>query len=483
MKFASTTISSSTKALILLSASILTACGGGGGDATTAGNGIQTTANTSDSTIHTTVKLQQLFDQGGAKVLPTYISHLIGTEKYPLAAVQIENTGSQATLQVSADLPGYGSKNTRTVTISPGEKKTVEISPIIDYARLFQNTTNLPATLTISINSGSTSIFQESHQIQITGRNTVFWSNNGAATDPLIATMVTPQDKNQSIQGLLRGAANRFPGGSSSGMVGYQMRDWPSVSYTIQPGNSQQEYFYVLAGESPNVKIDSVTALLSPNSDISVYIMDDANFAKWSTGETANVCAKNEYATAGSTLTCAPTSTSGYYHIVYLNKADRYVSRTVTRTRAMTKWEVTYHQSKAIFEEIRSRGLTYVNLTGTGFFSSSQNVRYPSESLTGQGANCIDGSLLFASALEALGMEPVIAMSFTAGHAFIAARCWTGSTDCVVPIETTMIGGTSSFDTATSEAGEKWNSWLSGGHLKTLDIKAARTAGVTPAPM
>jgi hypothetical protein len=211
--------------------------------------------------------------------------------------------------------------------------------------------------------------------------------------------------------------------------------------------------------------------------------MDDANFTKWTAGQAANVCSKNETAVAGSTITCAPLTSPGFYHIVYFNSSGNVLNRTVTRTRPMTKWETTYYQSKAIFEELRARGLTYINLTGSGFFSSSQNVRYPSESLAGQGANCMDGSLLFASALEALGMEPVIAMSFTDGHAFVAARCWAGSTDCVIPIETTIIGSSNSFGEAYSTASSTWNKWLSAGTLKQLDIKALRAAGITPAPM
>ena len=480
MKFASTTISSSTKALILLSASILTACGGGGGDATTAGNGIQTTANTSDSTIHTTVKLQQLFDQGGAKVLPTYISHLIGTEKYPLAAVQIENTGSQATLQVSADLPGYGSKNTRTVTIAAGERKVIEISPIIDYARIFQNTTNLPATLSISISSGNNKIFEQSQQIQITGRNTVFWSNEGQPTESFIATMVTPQDKGQSIQDLLRGAANRFSTGT--GLVGYYSSQMPSATYSPEPGKYREESMYLLAGDTPNVTIKRISASLTATEDAHVFILDNENYQKFSSGQPWIPCGIKNNAVAGSVIECQAAPSAGNYHIIYQNPYS-FMTRNIERTRTMSKWETTYYQAQAIFEELRARGLVYVNLTGTGFFSSSQNVRYPSESLAGQGANCIDGSLLFASALEAMGMEPIIAMSRTAGHAFTAVRCWQGSTDCVIPIETTMIGGSASFGTAYGQGVTEWNTWLSGGHLISLDIKAARTAGVTPAPM
>jgi hypothetical protein len=149
----------------------------------------------------------------------------------------------------------------------------------------------------------------------------------------------------------------------------------------------------------------------------------------------------------------------------------------------MTKWEVTYYQSVAIFEELRARGLAYINLTGSGFFSTAQNVRYPAESLSTMSANCIDGSLLFASAWEALGMEPIVAVSYTAGHAFAAVRCWPGTTNCVIPIETTMVGTTTTPWDAYLTGLTKWNDWAAAGHLKSIDIKMMRAAGFTPAPM
>jgi hypothetical protein len=168
---------------------------------------------------------------------------------------------------------------------------------------------------------------------------------------------------------------------------------------------------------------------------------------------------------------------------VYFNANTNVLSRTVTRTRPMLKWEVTYYQSKAIFEELRSRGLVYISLTGAGFFATAQNVRYPVESITGTGANCIDGSLLFASAFEAAGMEPILAMSLSAGHAIVGVRCWYGDT-CVIPFDTTAVGTTATFDDAFIAGSNFWQAWSTatvGSHF--VDIKAARMAGLTPAPM
>jgi hypothetical protein len=291
--------------------------------------------------------------------------------------------------------------------------------------------------------------------------------------------MVTPQDKAGAVPTLLANAKTGFPG---SNLVGYQSANWPSGSYTLSSGQYTDEVFRLLDGESPSVLIDSVTAAGLSSTSFTVFIMDDANFQAWLSGSSsATACAVNAAPTAGSTIVCQ-TPPAGAYHIVYLNPSSNILDRTVTRRRPMTEWEVTYYQTKAIFQQLRSQGLTYVALTGTGFFATSQNVRYPAESLAQNGANCIDGSLVFASALEAMGMEPILALDMTHGHAFAAVRCWSGS-NCVIPIETTMVGGTKTFDDAVGVAGGNWSAWTSDASLEQIDIAAARAAGVTPAPM
>lgn len=453
----------------------MTGCGGGGSTADGGNN------QTSNPSVSVTVDFPMLFGQSGNKVLPTYISHIISSASHALANIAITNTGPAATFQITIDLPNYGSPSSQTISLAAGEKKILSASPAINYNQLFQNTSNLPGSINVTASSGGVVVFAQSTPIQITGRNTVFWQDqSGADVSPLIATMVTPQDKGQLIQSVIRGAANRFPAGA---MVGYQASTWPTASFSIAPGAWRDESFYLMAGEAPSLTIDSVSTSLGIDTSMSIFIMDDASYNQWAAGQSAPTCAINNTPIPGSVLQCATQQTSGTYHAVYYNPSNNILSRTVARHRPMSKWEVTYYQANAIFDELRSRGLTYVNLTGTGYFAQSQNVRYPSESLANQSANCIDGSLLFSSIFEALGMEPIIALSFTAGHAFSTVKCWAGSTDCVVPIETTLVGSSTAFDSAANTAATNWSAWSIGGHLKQIDIKTLRSLGVTPAPM
>lgn len=424
-----------------------------------------------------TVRFPNLFDLNGQKVLPTYISHLITSSRFPLTELVITNTGGPGTMVLSVDLPTYGSPATQTLAFAAGETKTVTMSPIINFNLLFQNTTTVPAGITVGVNSGGNQLFGQTFQIQITGRNTVFWSVGNQVAVPLVATMVTPQDRSMAINTVLRGAAARFPGNI---LPGYQNSAWPAASYTLSPGYHQSESFYVMQGESPSVQVAGVAG--GSDNNFAVFIATEAEYQVWASGQSASACASNNMATGSFTLTCS-TPTSGWYRVVYNNPSNNFVSRTVTRSRPMTHWEVTFHQSRAIFDELRARGLTYVNLPGTGFFSAAQSVRYPAESITGMGANCVDGALLFASAWEALGMDPLLAVSFSAGHAFAAVRCWSGSPSCIVPIETTLVGSMSSAYDAYVQGSNTWSTWSANGSLIQVDVPAMRAQGVTPAPM
>lgn len=295
---------------------------------------------------------------------------------------------------------------------------------------------------------------------------------------PLIATMVTPQDSALAVSGLLTAAGQRVQF-STPGIYGYQGASAPSSTFTIAPGTYQFESFLILAGESISLNVTGVSGGVSNN--VTTFIASDAEFQLWAAGQPATACASSNATTAGTTLTCASPA-PGVYRIVYYNPNSNFSDRGVTRTRPRTKWEVTFYQSRALFEELRARGLIYVNLTGSGFFAASQNVRYPQETIQGGGANCIDGALVFASAWEAAGMKPALFMSRTAGHAFAGVRCWSDTPNCYIAVETTMVGGSSPFSDAYVSAMTSLADWSQGGHLVEVDIATARSVGLTPAP-
>jgi hypothetical protein len=96
-------------------------------------------------------------------------------------------------------------------------------------------------------------------------------------------------------------------------------------------------------------------------------------------------------------------------------------------------------QVKAVFDALTAIGIVYVNSVvafspeeGT----STQRVRLPRESLADREANCIDGTVLVASLLEAMSMHPAIVI--VPGHAFVGWETWPDSGEWRY-LETTMI--------------------------------------------
>ncbi|MGZ4877006.1 MAG: hypothetical protein ACXVIO_02420, partial [Candidatus Angelobacter sp.] len=79
-------------------------------------------------------------------------------------------------------------------------------------------------------------------------------------------------------------------------------------------------------------------------------------------------------------------------------------------------------QAAAIFRAMRRSGISYVSSIYTfgNYPDETERIRLPRETLELSNANCIDVSVAYASALENLGMKPVIVI--VPGHAFTGVR-------------------------------------------------------------
>jgi hypothetical protein len=110
-------------------------------------------------------------------------------------------------------------------------------------------------------------------------------------------------------------------------------------------------------------------------------------------------------------------------------------------------------QVKAIFYALKADAqIRYVNSVvefNPEEGAANQRVRLPRESLADREANCIDGTVLFASLLEGISMSPAIVV--VPGHAFVAWETWPDSNTWRY-LETTMIGGTTTFEQACASA-------------------------------
>jgi hypothetical protein len=139
---------------------------------------------------------------------------------------------------------------------------------------------------------------------------------------------------------------------------------------------------------------------------------------------------------------------------------------------------------EAIWEaEARDYELTYINTWVSFAPGDSQRIRLPAEVLEQHSGNCIELSLLYASAAEALDLET--ALLRMPGHVFMSVR-----TDPVNAndyfIETTLIGQ-SNFEYAVQRGKEKFDEILPkiADHETYYDwitIKDAREKGIMPLP-
>jgi hypothetical protein len=149
-------------------------------------------------------------------------------------------------------------------------------------------------------------------------------------------------------------------------------------------------------------------------------------------------------------------------------------------------------QARAIFQALKEdAGLAYINSTltlGAQEGQVTQRVRLPTESLsTGSSANCIDGTVLFASLLELASIDPLIVL--VPGHAFVGWRVWRNA-DRFEFLETTMIAS-DDFETAQQAAQSLYEEVLSkgyfsrglfdpGGFARLIDVRACRARNIYP---
>jgi hypothetical protein len=154
--------------------------------------------------------------------------------------------------------------------------------------------------------------------------------------------------------------------------------------------------------------------------------------------------------------------------------------------------EIVRAQARAIFTALKQdASLGYVNSPlslGQQEGQVTQRVRLPTESLeAGSSANCIDGTVLFASMLELASIDPFIVI--VPGHAFVGWRIWEGVNQYEF-LETTMISS-SDFAAAQRVAEAQYDDVLMkgyfsrglfdpGGFARLIDVATCRIKGIYP---
>ncbi len=145
------------------------------------------------------------------------------------------------------------------------------------------------------------------------------------------------------------------------------------------------------------------------------------------------------------------------------------------------------HEMQAVYNALKRRGFSYSSITRPSVESdevAAQHVRLIGDSVKTSQANCVDGSVLFASIFRKMGLDPFLVS--IPGHMFVGVYLDPKGEEFAC-IETTMLGS-NSFEEAVEAGNEQFAE-----HEKRLtaedgsnpehaivDISAAREEGVLP---
>ncbi len=114
-----------------------------------------------------------------------------------------------------------------------------------------------------------------------------------------------------------------------------------------------------------------------------------------------------------------------------------------------------YRQVYALWHALSQRDVRYSNITtsaATNNLVSSQHVRLIDESINNGQANCVDGSVLLASLLRKIDIEP--SLVYVPGHCYLAFYLDSENTQ-LVGLETTLISGAGDSTTRDLPDGEE----------------------------
>jgi hypothetical protein len=436
----------------------LVACDKATNPTDTAKNSSNTTNNTSVSTGNFTVTTS--YD--GADTLPTVIVKILQnqTGEGPVN-VTIKNTGTTAaSVTVTVGIQDYTSSPGAT-TKSVGAGETVVFSPMvfIDPAKLATLTTltqsNYQVKATTTIDGVEKVLLNETHLVNMMAKDAMPWYFHGMDLTPYISLFVTPT--NPAVQTFLATAKSYT---SSNSFIGYQDASIDSGSISDSgsiPASPITKFF------GPTTKGHGTISISYLSADPVYLRLLDPTGAKVLETTPVTHLSPTTYSFNAGTWNFVNTNLLFNTTIKY-NLNYWYASGSVR------------DQVKAIFDALKAQGISYSSTT-ISFPAGSQKVRFPSDALNESAANCIDGTVLMASALEAIDIEPMIVL--VPGHAFLGWRENSGS-NAMEFVETTMIGS-STFDEALQYASDEFNKYSAAGTAKLVDIKKARALGLLPA--
>lgn len=321
--------------------------------------------------------------------------------------------------------------------------------------------------------------FNDSKLIKVLARDDMIWAfeQNGEIQDlsDFIAAWVTPRDPD--VQKIIHCAAEHVEAKSIGGIVGYQRvkrRSVAAKSLSVLPNQKTVHKVHLRNGALLVGLIKNVTG--GANNDINFFLMDSYNFLSFNKGLKCNSYLRALKISDGYRFDFASTEENDYY-LVFDNSFSTFARKGVIFEyqveTPLTQKEIVRLQVKAIYETVKQYGMNYVDASVSFAPGCSQRVQRPCDTIKYKGGNCIDGSVLFASCFEAIGFEPLIAI--TGNHALVGVKLWQNINRYLF-IETTSVG---SFNFANAIISHE-DVFRYGQDLKLIDIKNARARGIKP---
>lgn len=417
-------------------------------------------------------------DQERGLVFPSYAAHLLGRSirsSFPtdLVCMSLTNHGSPISGTLLVKFAVYAEDATQNLMIPAGQSHAC-VTPAFDFGKLYALRDVAPGRIEVQLLVGSSVVSAEMKDLSIAPPTDIAWAMPGvspADMNALAAVFVTPKDPKVDQLQRLAAATSRF--GGFGGVDSYQRNPYLR-SEDMTPGQFAGERLYVESGEPVSWLISSVTGGADHTMEVDLFTA--AQYLAWTQG-TSNAATKvwtGQTAGAGQGAANLP---AGWYALVF-SSPEAGEAHALQWARNPTREDVAEDALGSIYAALQSLKTTYSNIPAS-FFDGFQHVRRASEVLSALSANCLDGSLLFASTLELLGLEPVVILE--TGHAYVGLRSAPGS-NVVWPVETTMVG-TSTFDDAfTTALGEVAQDSVMDPKFQLIAIKDLRAKGLLPQP-
>ena len=449
----------------------------GGGDADTPGNSAPEVDGFASFPF-----LEMADPWGDELVFPTYLAHLIGDEleqfwwSGDFACAWLTNVGpAEVSLVVEAELVGYSEAVSELVELNPSETVEVCLNPIPNLQALYSLTSETNAQARVRANDAAEGglLWQATGDVRVAPRRNVWWTLSGIPARESVAALVRP-DATQVIE-LLDDMVELSAFGGTVGVGGYRAESqdhyWPEQSINMVAGGYAYWPFFIEEGRTLSFFAESNGA------DSWGYVMDDDSFSKLAEGEEFLVYWQEELDELQFGWFTAPTT--GWFYLVAYNYSS-FLSETVTWQRTMTRADNVIDYLRIVYEFLQGYGINYINVPGT-FFDDSQECLLPDEVLTSGGGNCIDGTVLFASLLEQLGVRPVI--TYAPGHAFIGVDSGPSGYNVIWPLETTVMGdGLPFWDALNLGIDQRLTANFDYYYYLDVYVDEARSAGVLPMP-